>query len=98
MADSVNARIEDDEGNKYYVQTTAENVLLEDGSTLEQKLKEILFELESKMNTVGVVHIINKNELSDNQAYRIAKFDLSKFVETDFGGNYSPDICVQLLS
>lgn len=54
--------------------------------------------LESKMNTVGVVHIINKNELSDNQAYRIAKFDLSKFVETDFGGNYSPDICVQLLS
>lgn len=56
------------------------------------------FELESKMNTVGVVHIINKNELSDNQAYRIAKFDLSKFVETDFGGNYSPDIYVQLLS
>lgn len=54
--------------------------------------------LESKMNTVGVVHIINKNELSDNQAYRIAKFDLSKFVETDFGGSYSPDICVQLLS
>lgn len=87
MANSVNVRIEDDEGNKYYVQTTAENVLLKDGSTLE-----------SKMNTVGVVHIINKNELSDNQAYRIAKFDLSKFVETDFGGNYSPDICVQLLS
>lgn len=54
--------------------------------------------LESKMNTVGVVHIINKNELSDNQAYRIAKFDLSKFAETDFGGNYSPEICVQLLS
>ena len=87
MANSVNVRIEDDEGNKYYVQTTAENVLLKDGSTLE-----------SKMNTVGVVHIINKNELSDNQAYRIAKFDLSKFVETDFGGSYSPDICVQLLS
>ena len=87
MADSVNVRIEDDEGNKYYVQTTAENVLLKDGSTLE-----------SKMNRVGVVHIINKNELSDNQAYRIAKFDLSKFVETDFGGNYSPDIYVQLLS
>ena len=56
------------------------------------------FELESKMNTVGVVHIINKNELSDNQAYRIAKFDLSKFVETDFGGNYSPDIYIDILS
>lgn len=41
MADSVNVRIEDDEGNKYYVQTTAENVLLKDGSTLEQKLKEM---------------------------------------------------------
>ena len=87
MADSVNVRIEDDEGNKYYVQTTAENVLLKDGSTLE-----------SKMNRVGVVHIINKNELSDNQAYRIAKFDLSKFVETDFGGNYSPDIYIDILS
>lgn len=54
--------------------------------------------LESKMNTVGVVHIINKNELSDNQAYRTAKFDLSKFVETDFGGNYSPDIYIDILS
>ena len=54
--------------------------------------------LESKMNRVGVVHIINKNELSDNQAYRIAKFDLSKFVETDFGGNYSPDIYIDILS
>ena len=54
--------------------------------------------LESKMNTVGVVHIINKNELSDNQAYRIAKFDLSKFAETDFGGNYSPDIYIDILS
>lgn len=87
MANSVNVRIEDDEGNKYYVQTTAENVLLKDGSTLE-----------SKMNTVGVVHIINKNELSDNQAYSIGKFDFSKLIDYDFESNPIIVIKVELTS
>lgn len=49
MADDINVRIEDDEGNKYYVQTATENVLLEDGSTLEQKLKEMPREIIDSM-------------------------------------------------
>ena len=52
MADSVNVRIEDDEGNIYYVQTTAENVILKNGSTLEQKLKEMPREI---INSVAII-------------------------------------------
>ena len=60
MADSVNARIEDDEGNKYYVQTTAENVLLKDGSTLEQKLKEMPREI---IDSVAIISSSSGEEI-----------------------------------
>ena len=60
MADSVNVRIEDDEGNKYYVQTTAENVLLKDGSTLEQKLEEIPREI---IDSVAIISSSSGEEI-----------------------------------
>lgn len=51
-----------------------------------------------KTYSLNIKQHLSQDDVGENEAYRIAKFDLSKFAETDFGGNYSPDIYVQLLS
>ena len=41
----------------------------------------------SASHDVGVIYVLNKNDLSDNEAYSIGKFDFSKLINEEFESN-----------
>ena len=53
---------------------------------------------DNPVKELDVMHFLDPGELGEQESYRIASLDLTKFGENDFGGNYSPDIYIDILS
>ena len=52
---------------------------------------------DNPVKVLDVIHL-DPGELGEQESYRIVSLDLTKFGENDFGGNYSPDIYIDILS
>lgn len=53
---------------------------------------------DNPVKVLDVIHSLDPGELGEQESYRIVSLDLTKFGENDFGGNYSPDIYIDILS
>ena len=52
---------------------------------------------DNPVKVLDVIHL-DPGVLGEQESYRIVSLDLTKFGEKDFGGNYSPDIYIDILS
>lgn len=52
---------------------------------------------DNPVKVLNVIHL-DPGVLGEQESYRIVSLDLTKFGENDFGGNYIPDIYIDILS